>query len=181
LRSNSYPSPAETSHIREVISVAPQELATYDEELERLKEALDRLKSERDSIRSYYDVCKGILTPFRRLPSEILVEIFQLCSPAITDFTGSSGYRDGYRDGLCHVANFPLLQLAGVCSRWHTLVMGTQALWTTIRVDLASLVNWPGATLAYLKSVLARSGDLPMLTPIRHNTRQRSCYLLTPG
>nr|GAT46977.1 predicted protein [Mycena chlorophos] len=69
--------------------------------------------------------------PIFRLPTELLVKILDL---------GSQGQ---YGDPQLHrLANARLLRLSKVCSRWHTVALGTPALWATIhvRVNLSTRV-----------------------------------------
>ncbi|KAJ6605174.1 hypothetical protein DFH09DRAFT_1422038 [Mycena vulgaris] len=71
-----------------------------------------------------------------RFPSEILVEIFALCwstfTPAFDEGDSASSSLEVEMSRLAHA---PLLALSQVCSRWHTIAVGTPALWTTIELD----------------------------------------------
>jgi hypothetical protein len=79
LRSNSLP--PELSSIQTTISATPAELERYDWAINSVQKELNRLSSERRTLASYTDGCQSALSPIRRVPVEVLVEIFDLCLP----------------------------------------------------------------------------------------------------
>ncbi|KAJ7687509.1 hypothetical protein B0H17DRAFT_1069806 [Mycena rosella] len=109
-----------------VVSSLSDELLRYDEDITALEAQLARLVSERAVLRSLHTDCGSLLAPIRRLPSEILAEIFALNLPpsAILDEL-EDGYQEGAFDVLAHS---PLLAISQVCARWHAIAMGTPAL-----------------------------------------------------
>ncbi|KAJ6551161.1 hypothetical protein B0H19DRAFT_893855, partial [Mycena capillaripes] len=54
-------------------------LGRYDAEIERLQNALDLLPVERAALASHFEACRGVFSPIRRLPTELLVQIFEMC------------------------------------------------------------------------------------------------------
>jgi hypothetical protein len=80
LRSNILP--REKSRILSVIDGAPLELERYNAKIQRLQECLAGLISDRSKLESYTDGCRSVFSPIRRLPPELLVEIFENCSPS---------------------------------------------------------------------------------------------------
>jgi hypothetical protein len=78
LRSNSLP--PELSSIQTTISAAPTELERYDWAINSVQNELNRLSSERRTLAFYTDGCRSALFPIRRVPVEVLVEIFDLCA-----------------------------------------------------------------------------------------------------
>ncbi|KAJ7676307.1 hypothetical protein B0H17DRAFT_1140028 [Mycena rosella] len=82
--------------------------------------------------------------PIRRLPTELLVEIFQQCwaafTPSFEDIT--SGQKKAVlKTEIARLAHGPLLKLSQVCSGWHTIVLGTP-----------SLVRYKDHTIAQMSS-----------------------------
>ncbi|KAJ7160502.1 hypothetical protein C8R43DRAFT_1233738 [Mycena crocata] len=77
-------------------------------------------------------------SPIRRLPPELLVEIFAIClfnfTPTFDEisdiFTGIT-----FESEMKRLAHLPLLTLSPVCSRWHSLALGAPSLWGTIELD----------------------------------------------
>ncbi|KAJ7648205.1 hypothetical protein DFH06DRAFT_1209723 [Mycena polygramma] len=60
-------------------------LQRLDKEITRLKEQLAQLKSERARLYGYRVQHKSMLSPIRRMPTEVLGEIFAWTSPVVPD------------------------------------------------------------------------------------------------
>ncbi|KAJ6455564.1 hypothetical protein C8R47DRAFT_1060753 [Mycena vitilis] len=172
--------PAEKAHIRELlrshlpppahlsstVSAIAAELARRDTEITTLRERLDQLFVERAAIQAHYTDCNSIFAPVRKLPSEILVEIFGLCwdsfTPSIEDVYNESVSLPTETARLAHA---PLLNLSQVCVRWHTIALGTPALWS--RIELEGIL-WTAAPhhiehiMGLLRSALQRSANHPL-------------------
>ncbi|KAJ7263111.1 hypothetical protein C8J57DRAFT_1631187 [Mycena rebaudengoi] len=155
----------EITHIRAIISGAPAELAEYDAEIGGLQTALHDVFTKRAALQEYYGRCQEVLLPLPRLPSETLVEIFRLYSQP-----GERQHVSSRRAEIERLANMPLLRLSRVCSRWHTLIMGTPAFWSTIQIDLARWNNpleHDSTLIGLLESVLERGGNSALTLKIR--------------
>ncbi|KAJ7744640.1 hypothetical protein B0H16DRAFT_1889596 [Mycena metata] len=154
LRSNSHPTVDETAEFQDFVAAAPSELARYKTEIDRLQYVLDGVVAAHDALLASYTACRGVVnSPIRNLSTEILIQIFQLAAP----YYGPS-------PKLIHRQINPLRDLSKVCSRWHSIVMGTPALWSTIHVELtaASDPRFPGQFLNGLRSALKRGGNHPL-------------------
>ncbi|KAJ6454158.1 hypothetical protein C8R45DRAFT_628029 [Mycena sanguinolenta] len=91
-----------------------------------------------------------------QLPAEILVDIFDMCSPPGEDgFDGLSDTTTPARE-VKRLAKKYLLQLSQVSSRWHVLIMGTPMLWRIIVVD-TTLWSESGLSSTTLIGLLATS------------------------
>ncbi|KAJ7160501.1 hypothetical protein C8R43DRAFT_1233737 [Mycena crocata] len=134
-------------------------------------------------------------SPIRKLPSELLVEIFAICrfsySPAFDEVSGSRGDTDTtFEVEIQRLAQAPLLRASQVCSRWHQIAIGTTTLWGTIELD-SVLCDTPAhaeIALGLLRCVLERGGNssldlsisdrsgtpdfLPLLEPIAQNAER---------
>ncbi|KAJ7138087.1 hypothetical protein C8R44DRAFT_551772, partial [Mycena epipterygia] len=97
-------------------------LAQYDVAIEGLQETLRGMLADRMKLQNYADGHRGVLAPVRRLPPEILCEIFASLSP-------SSSYIFNSAKELDNLSKFGLLQISQVCAHWRRLVMGTPRLW----------------------------------------------------
>ncbi|RPD53911.1 hypothetical protein L226DRAFT_562768 [Lentinus tigrinus ALCF2SS1-7] len=92
-----------------------------------------------------------INTPIRRLPNELLMEVFRIdyCACKRTN------YCDPRRDSTCQwtyeTVSTEWLRLLLVCRHWHTIACATAALWRSI--SASRKVRW-------LKLCLARSADM---------------------
>ncbi|KAJ7831932.1 hypothetical protein B0H14DRAFT_2592358 [Mycena olivaceomarginata] len=110
LRSNLLPS--NTSSFQATISSAPAELGRYDAEIHKLQIQFNRLIADRRILASYADKCHGVFSPIRRLPPELLADIFELCLP-----------RETYQ--LSHTTTLSkklIVFLAGTCFNRHKII-----------------------------------------------------------
>ncbi|KAJ6597562.1 hypothetical protein DFH09DRAFT_1132159 [Mycena vulgaris] len=159
LRSNSQP----PQHLPFTISALSGEVARYDTEISRLKAELSKLEADRAALHGHCDGCRGLLSPIRRLPSEILVEIFALYERSFTPVFDARPKSSSSLDiEMSRLAKTSLLAVSAVCARWHTIVMGTPTLWTTIELH-SDLWSGPAAkpdtVLSLLQAVLERGGN----------------------
>ncbi|KAJ7721482.1 hypothetical protein B0H16DRAFT_1602496, partial [Mycena metata] len=135
-----------------------------------LQATIAKLEQDRVLVEEYSRLCQGILSPIRRLPTEILTQIFAFFVPNLGVYRSSNGlgYEEGRQEELSRVANADLLRISQVCLRWHALVMGTPSLWSVIDLDLAL---WDGIAEApikrALKSALDRGGNSALYVGLR--------------
>ncbi|KAJ7501001.1 hypothetical protein B0H11DRAFT_2224846 [Mycena galericulata] len=121
---------------RSLRSTAPASLLIYD----LLREILNRMVSERAVLAEYSDGCRSLLAPVRRLPTEVLVEIFALCRPESKPAYITWG-STSLATTMERAAQSYLLQLSQVCSSWYTTVMGTPSLWANIDAFCTSMTT----------------------------------------
>ncbi|KAJ6592838.1 hypothetical protein B0H19DRAFT_1055513 [Mycena capillaripes] len=130
----------EISDLRALISTIPAELARYDQQIEQFDTIFEKLVAGRDALRRLYDQCIGVVdAPIRRLPREILVEIFKLCEeprewssePILPHLLEHETKKE-----LRRVAGGDLVSFSEVCTQWRQLVLGTPTLWSKISLDL---------------------------------------------
>ncbi|KAJ7926208.1 hypothetical protein B0H13DRAFT_1561228, partial [Mycena leptocephala] len=69
-------------------------------------------------LQAHVDGCRSAFSPVRRLPPELLCEIFASCLPS---------FRDSRREPC--VAERALLEISQVCATWRSLILGTPGLW----------------------------------------------------
>ncbi|KAJ6479501.1 hypothetical protein C8R47DRAFT_608140 [Mycena vitilis] len=148
------------------LSAISGELARYDAEISQLQAQLKDVKDDRLALQTYYNECISLKAPIRRLPVEILAEIFTFCdSPSAAQL---AGLRDedvvSINAALSLLAHAPLLSASQVCARWHEIVIGTPKLWGTIHLD-GVLWATPARTekmMDVLQAVLQRGGNRPL-------------------
>ncbi|KAJ6538826.1 hypothetical protein DFH09DRAFT_1397458 [Mycena vulgaris] len=112
--------------------------------------AIDQLKAERDALVAYVQAHKALTFPVRRLPLDLLQEIFMACLPA-------------HRNCVMSARESPVL-LGRICSSWRAISLSTPRLWARINIveppqpfplKLAKL-------LETTKTWLGRSGQCPL-------------------
>ncbi|KAJ7687709.1 hypothetical protein B0H17DRAFT_859591, partial [Mycena rosella] len=125
-----------------------------DTRITALREELGGLEAFRAALKAHYDDCGGLLAPIRRLPSELLVKIFELVSTEVRNHVSPASSSD---EAILHLSQPHLLALSSVCSRFYTLVMHTCTLWNIIRLDTLERPSADGEIMMrLLKRILDR-------------------------
>ena len=103
--------------------------------MERVRDVRRQFLDKRDQILASMRVHQGLVSCIRRLPPEILSEIFVMCLPPETYIAPKTGVA-------------PLL-LAGVCRRWRKVALGTPRLWCSLSVRPCRRGQQEGLLLFY--------------------------------
>jgi hypothetical protein len=148
-RTNYAPSPEEVTQIRRYVS-------TPLETLRRVEVEISRLRFYQDQLKDVVDPHLALLSPIRRVPIELLQQIFLFCLPED-------------RNVCMHASEAPLL-LGRVCMRWREIVRETPGMWRSLHVVVPP--SYEGDTLheerrEAVKIWLARSGHLPIRVSLR--------------
>ncbi|KAJ7154654.1 hypothetical protein C8R46DRAFT_441128 [Mycena filopes] len=147
LRSNGRCAPADSS-VDYGGQIAPTlaKVAEYDVEIAKVQAILNRMSVDRSALRYHAEGCDSVSAPIRRLPDEMLLEIFHLCAP-LQPISCKYDWRE-YRpeEPLPKVQMASpryryLLTLAQVCASWRNLIMDSPSLWAQIEVDYTCLVS----------------------------------------
>lgn len=120
LHANYAPSDSELKYIR-------SHLIPHAREVVRLDALIADLSAKRAKAQAYIDVHKALLSPARRLPPDVVQEIFLACLPT-------------KRNAVMSAKETPLL-LTTICRAWRALALGTPALWASLtpRSDSSSI------------------------------------------
>ncbi|KAF7288405.1 F-box domain-containing protein [Mycena chlorophos] len=134
LRANGLPSGATAASMRAYIDEAPAQLELYDEEMEAVQGVLKRLEMERWAVEKQAAACESAFAPVRRLPPEVLLNVFRFLSPMTTGV--SSTYHDSDDENRWYRPKKrsrrpELMTAAHVCWHWRQFVLETSTLWTT--------------------------------------------------
>ncbi|KAF9463462.1 hypothetical protein BDZ94DRAFT_1122391, partial [Collybia nuda] len=113
--SNDPPSDTQAQRLNSFRASCRGEVDVLDDRIADLNAELAWLLDQRSLRESQAAVCSSLLSPFRRLPTEILGEIFLYCLP-------EARYRTASRNQA------PLL-LGQICSRWRGIALGMSKLW----------------------------------------------------
>lgn len=156
LFTNYAPNASETAQIIEFCSKPEAELAKLDLEIRKLQQALEDLTRQRNDIQDVVDSHRALLSPVRRVPVEILQNIFVLC-------------RHAERNPAMDESEAPLL-LGRICRSWREICIGTAELWSSLHLvgydgftsDLTSATNVTSENMERLVVWLERSGDVPL-------------------
>ncbi|KAJ7231037.1 hypothetical protein B0H12DRAFT_1192759, partial [Mycena haematopus] len=119
LNSNEVPLDSDVPIIESGISKIDASLACIDDEIVQLHLRLKKLEADRDRLSSYRVQSCAILSPLRRIPSEIMGEIFSWTIPK--DVQRGEGYSPWF---LTHINR-----------RWREVAISTSSLWSLVVVD----------------------------------------------
>jgi hypothetical protein len=124
----------------------PADDTDYDAEVERCQSVLERLVSDRDKASIVLEKHRASLSPVRRLPPEVLGEVFLHCLPD--------------KDFVTPAPLEPPLLLANVCTMWRLIALSTAGLWSSIAVNVTGVDVRPHKGLIELW--VKRSGSHPL-------------------
>ncbi|KAJ6561763.1 hypothetical protein B0H19DRAFT_87464 [Mycena capillaripes] len=148
LHTNAVPTDADCERIRELLVGPRKEVADLAAEIERLQTLINQLSEKRDHLNDFIDPHLALISPTRRLPEDVVTEIFTACLPAD-------------RNAIMSSAEAPLL-LCHVCREWRNLAISTPRLWASLHIiaygNVSKLQQINEATNMWL----SRSGVLPL-------------------
>ncbi|KAJ6544214.1 hypothetical protein B0H19DRAFT_898859, partial [Mycena capillaripes] len=115
LGTNYCPKDKEVLEIKALLVKPSHRLKRLDDEIADLQKAIDKLAEERNSLSAYVDAHKALISPARRLPLDIIQEIFIACLPT-------------HRNCAMSASEAPVL-LGRICSSWRAISLSTPRLW----------------------------------------------------
>ena len=126
LRSGHVPEAKEKASILSTIEDYGVQLDPLNTEISQLKTIIDKLKTRRSQLELQISYQTGLLSPFRRLPNELLEEIFLYCS--------------GGRVDVCSPRS-DVWNFEKVCKRWRDVSLSSEV-WSSINIFLESMTPW---------------------------------------
>jgi hypothetical protein len=147
-------------------SGAEAEARSADGEIARLRAVLLELERSRDSLLKAASQARSLFAPIRKVPPEILGEIFFLTYSSIQ-------FSDG---ALTAGRGMPTVLTGEVCSSWRDIAVSTRKLWACITITMEHGLQVPPWQLQRFKKVLELSGDVlldltvetaPWITPFQ--------------
>ncbi|KAJ7246169.1 hypothetical protein B0H12DRAFT_1054075, partial [Mycena haematopus] len=115
LNTNELPQDPDLALIRPAAQKTAARLACLEAEISRLKVQLNHLEAEHAVLSKYHAQNTAILSPVRRVPVEILAEVFSLTLPRISD-------------ARLDISTSPWV-LTHVSSRWRAVAVSKSSLW----------------------------------------------------
>lgn len=141
-----------TSHEANLSAITSR-ISWIDDQITRLQSHRESLLSKRNQELSNVATLKSILSPIRRVPIDILCEIFLRCLPETQTVASLS---------RSHVDEAPLL-LCQICPKWRRIALGFPLLWKSLGLrGTVSLAAVRRPLLSVLKSWFARAGSCPL-------------------
>ncbi|KAG1858736.1 hypothetical protein DFJ58DRAFT_701778 [Suillus subalutaceus] len=155
-----------------IIAERQQQLDAVLHEISGLQAVMDSVKNlhqqvvkKKEKITQSMNLHKALVSALRRLPTELLSQIFNLCLPETKLLLRPSTIRA------------PML-LTGICQRWREVAVGMPNLWCRLYVE-ADDKDWERAAFCYdLWFKRSRGRPLSLAFGCYHSTKLRS--LLQP-
>ncbi|KAK7470170.1 hypothetical protein VKT23_001608 [Stygiomarasmius scandens] len=164
VRNPGFPSLSEIKQISQSIAEAEKDILDYDQDITSLRELLLTLEKKRDNLKKYISHSKSYcLSIIRRLPTEIMAEIFLLSHCQDWYENVECGWR--YLSTRPPILPLTPLRLGRVCKLWHTIARGTPRLWSMFSVIITRGYH-PGFTLKLLNVYLLHSDQHPLTLKI---------------
>ncbi|KAJ4480656.1 hypothetical protein C8J55DRAFT_549463 [Lentinula edodes] len=131
LRSGYLPTTSESAVYSSNLSDIQSGIRLCEEALYHLRDLSRVIDEHQMSLNEKANQIRGVISPIRKLPHDILTEIFQYvcCGPEI-----GVNYLDGHE-------SLPTLGLSRVCFQWHDLVKSTPMLWTSFGSSVRKIVD----------------------------------------
>ncbi|KAJ7463733.1 hypothetical protein FB451DRAFT_1094888 [Mycena latifolia] len=150
LTSNDIPEVSETPSVLHVVSHTRSRIDLLDAQIESVRATLTKLSKERDQTEERLRVHQAIMSPVRRVPQELLCQIFSLTLPWSRRINGQDVHQ-------------PPWHLGHVCARWRHVAIIYPALWRTFHVAHSPKSpitdRYP---LPMLETAFLRSGNSPL-------------------
>ncbi|KAK6977581.1 hypothetical protein R3P38DRAFT_2810119 [Favolaschia claudopus] len=110
----------EVLEILNLIAEPARQLCSIEAEIADLQKAIDKLEEKRRDLNVYVDGHKALISPVRRMPPDVLSEIFIACLPT-------------HRNCAMSASEAPVL-LGRICSSWRALSLATPRLWASLHI-----------------------------------------------
>ncbi|KAK0495991.1 hypothetical protein EDD18DRAFT_226856 [Armillaria luteobubalina] len=129
LRSGREINASETDLCSSTILDLQKKISEYDAEVSRLNTTLEKLQAGRQSLARCSKKFESLLSPIRRLPRDVLGEIFEFICTSVSHDAFLS------RDDLPLVSTTPFY-LSSVCAYWRDLCISSPILWTSVLANI---------------------------------------------
>ncbi|KAJ7850033.1 hypothetical protein B0H14DRAFT_2764498 [Mycena olivaceomarginata] len=120
LGTNYCPKDTEVVQIRDFLVDPLLRLKRLDDEIAVMRKALDTITEERDTLRTYVEAHKALISPFRRLPVDIVEAIFLACLPT-------------HRNCVMSAREAPVI-LGRICRPWRIISQSFPPLWSSLHI-----------------------------------------------
>ncbi|KAJ7283852.1 hypothetical protein C8J57DRAFT_1498855 [Mycena rebaudengoi] len=148
LYTNFVPSDAQCNDIRTLVSDAEETVAAMDSDIADLRAAVDKLLTQREKLCADISAHQALVTPARRLPRDIIQELFAACLPAD-------------RNPVMDASDAPII-LTQICRSWRTIALSTPCLWARLHVVISDKAEKTSQLADRVKAWVGRSGVLPL-------------------
>ena len=122
LQNNDVHSESAMLEVTESLKAPLSELQKVEAEIQRLGELMETMKMKGQNIQKIINDYNIILSPVRRLPADVLHEIFFHCLPTL-------------HNPIVKYSESPLL-LTRICSSWRAIALTSPRIWSKVHIPL---------------------------------------------
>ncbi|KAJ7472608.1 hypothetical protein FB451DRAFT_299936 [Mycena latifolia] len=148
LHTNAVLSDAECQRIHDLLAGPRKEVDKITDEIERLQTLINELTVKRTNLTEFIDAHLALVSPARRLPEDVVAEIFTAALPSD-------------RNAVMSGAESPLL-LCHVCRAWRRLALSTPRLSATLHIVAPGSPSELLQIDEHINAWLSSSGSLPL-------------------
>ncbi|KAF5356437.1 hypothetical protein D9758_009508 [Tetrapyrgos nigripes] len=159
IRSPGSPTSSESSQISGLISKAEQDLSDYKKDIQSVENVLLDLKRKKEELERCVDHCKAYFSPIRRLPTEIMGDIFLYYQDLHRSNREDRQFREPLNGPLQQDEAITALVLSSVCKLWHSITLATPRLWSRFSLSISEKC---GSVSHLLEIYLSRSKQHPL-------------------
>ncbi|KAJ7073450.1 hypothetical protein B0H15DRAFT_61027 [Mycena belliarum] len=142
----------QTLHVQQTLQAALTAVSDIEGEISRTIRRLVELEAERRRRSDYTVALKGVLSPIRRIPTEILGEIFLWCR---------NSSLSTYNYSIVDPRQAPVL-LGHISSRWRQVSQNTPSLWDHLHYHSSTSPGSQNQALSLLRPIISRSRGLAL-------------------
>jgi hypothetical protein len=147
LTRNDVPHDSEIPFIRDIITDGQNRVDALDIKIRHLEATLAKFARQRDENAEHLRQHRAILHPIRRVPPELICEIFAL-TLAMDHVSGNNG----------EIADKPPWHLGHICQSWRSYGLAYPQLWNSITIPSSPIQDG----YSMLETQLLRSANAPL-------------------
>ncbi|KAJ7198365.1 hypothetical protein GGX14DRAFT_573606 [Mycena pura] len=164
LLTNSVPSDIQLNEIHSFIGSAKAKITILDDQISQMQRTLVRLESQRAELADLVKSHHGVVSTIRRLPRDILREVFSHYLGAIVPPLHSPE---------------ALLHLVGVCAPWRAIALASPLLWRHIRLTGRREICEDSGKFQQISLQLQRSAPVALSIHVENPSSRVMDLLLT--
>ncbi|KZP24000.1 hypothetical protein FIBSPDRAFT_441954 [Athelia psychrophila] len=155
--------------IGDVISTVQSLELELDKEIQDIQSVLEELLRKRTDLHDQGEKHRELLHPIRRLPAELLAEVFghSMTASWLHDIASSNNPGQVHRRITEGGLNKSPLIFSSVCALWRSIAVSTPSLWSSVSLQIER--SRQTMDLLLMKMWLARAREMPLFISLTCN------------
>ncbi|KAJ7592274.1 hypothetical protein C8J56DRAFT_932803 [Mycena floridula] len=172
LRSNDSPSQLETLQLKDTLDTTLASMPDLEDRISTMQNELQALLGERSRKQGQIRDCRSLLHPIRRIPKEILCEIFKSLLEQWDDISCDKA------GSLAPTS--PHFVVSCVSNYWRTIALSFPEMWSKVRITQADFACSGSRASLMLATQLVRSSNHELSVSLRFEHRIKPPHPLLP-